>query len=317
METDMPILCARCRGAPAEVAVAQGRLRLCPDCFIEFFEGRLMKTVQEFKMFRPDEELAVAVSGGKDSGALLHALRRVYPNLELIALHINLGIRGYSDHCEEKVRRLAEGEGAELRVLRLREMGFTIDDFLKTSYRRRVCSPCGVIKRHLLDSMALEAGLKTLATGHNLDDVVSTLLETFFAGDLVQLIRLKPVLQPRHPKQTRKIKPLVGLSEFEDYMYALYTEIPIRSESCPHSPKTKKGRDLLEALGKGHPGFKYQALSLFVKKLIPLLEREVSQPELRTCSRCGFPSSEDICAYCRRIELVTRGDEAAGASTRS
>lgn len=302
----MPVLCSRCRGTPAEVRVAAGRLRLCPDCFVGYFEERLMKTVQEFKMFRLGERLAVAVSGGKDSGALLHALRRVYPDLELLALHINLGIKGYSDHCEEKVKRLADMEGAELRVLRIKEMGFTMDDFIKTIYRRRICSPCGVIKRHLLDSMALESGVKTLATGHNLDDVVSTMLETFFAGDLAQLIRLRPVLPPRHPRQTNKIKPLIRLSEFEDYMYALYTEIPIRAESCPHSPSIKKGREVLEALGKGHPGFRYQALSLFLNKLIPILEKEITQPELKTCKRCGFPSSEDICAYCKRVDLVRR-----------
>lgn len=305
----MPIICSRCRGAPAEASVASGRLRLCPDCFIEYFEDKFRETVERFRMFRPDERLAVAVSGGKDSGALLHALRRVYPDLELLALHINLGIKGYSDHCEEKVRRLADMDDAELRVLRVKEMSFTVDDFLKTIYRNRVCSPCGVIKRHLLDFMALESGVKTLATGHNLDDVVSIMLETFFAGDLAQLVRLKPVLPPRHPKQTKKIKPLVRLSEFEDYMYALYTDIPMRSENCPHSPSMKKGREVLENLGKGHPGFKYQTLSLFLKKLIPILEREISQPELKTCGRCGFPSSEDICAFCKRIDLVKRREQ--------
>ncbi|MEM2211038.1 MAG: ATP-binding protein [Nitrososphaerales archaeon] len=304
----MPILCVKCKNQPAETSAVEGRLKLCPKCFIEYFERRVKESVQKFHMFTHEERVAVAVSGGKDSGALLRSLKRAFPNLDIVALHINLGINGYSEHCESKVRELVKEECVELNVFKLSEEGFTIDDFRKTLYKNEVCSPCGIVKRHILDRMALEVGAKVLATGHNLDDILSTLLHTFFSGDFVQLVRLKPVLMPQHPYQTKKVKPLIKMSEFEDYQYALYTEIPIRELNCPHSigTKSREGKKILESLSKGNPNFKYQTLSLFLKKLIPMIEDKVKQPNLMSCIRCGFPSSTEVCAYCKRVEMVKR-----------
>ncbi|MDW8044841.1 MAG: ATP-binding protein [Nitrososphaerota archaeon] len=302
------MLCVKCKDRYAEVSVADGRLRLCPECFTDYFERRVREAVEKYHMFNLDERVAVAVSGGKDSGALLRSLRRAFPNLDIVALHINLGIEGYSDHCESKVRALVREEDVDLHVFRLIDEGFTIDDFRKTIYKNEVCSPCGIVKRHLLDKMALEVGAKVLATGHNLDDVLSTLLHTFFSGDFVQLVRLKPVLIPKHPYQTKKVKPLIKLSEFEDYQYALYTEIPIRTINCPHSigTKSREGKKILDLLSEGNPNFRYQALSLFLKKLIPMIEDRVERPELRSCIKCGFPSSAEVCAYCKRVEMVKK-----------
>lgn len=302
----MPVLCAKCKEARAELNIADGRLRVCASCFIDYYERRVEETVKKYKMFEQDEVVGVAVSGGKDSGSLLYCLRKVFPKLGILALHINLGIKGYSDHCEAKVKELVDTLGVELKVERLKDRGFTIDDFTKTVYRRELCSPCGIIKRHVLDEMAIKAGVKVLATGHNLDDTVGTMLTTFFAGDFTQLVRLKPVLHPRHPLQTRKVKPLVRMTELEDYLYALYRDVPIRSRSCPRSlgTRSRETKDLLEKLSEGNLGFRYQALSLFLKRLIPMIEDKVKQPELKSCKSCGFPSSLDVCAYCKRVGLV-------------
>jgi tRNA(Ile)-lysidine synthase TilS/MesJ len=83
------------------VQIPYAKLSLCPSCFIDFYRAKVRKTVEEFKMFREDDTVGVAVSGGKDSAALLHVLREAFPRLRLKALHINLGIPEYSDHCQK------------------------------------------------------------------------------------------------------------------------------------------------------------------------------------------------------------------------
>ena len=168
--------CFRCKAAEVKIYLPYARMGLCSDCFIEYFQQRVKRTVEKYKMFKPDEVVGVAVSGGKDSGALLHALSCVFPSLGLVALHVNLGIEGYSDHCQEKAEQLARSLDVELKVLKLKELGFTIDDFKRTIYKDRMCSACGTIKRRAFDELALKNGLKILATAHNLDDMVGTML---------------------------------------------------------------------------------------------------------------------------------------------
>lgn len=257
-------------------------------------------------MFRSDDRVGVAVSGGKDSMALLHGLKEAFPAAEFVALHVDLGIRGYSEHCREKVEELVEMLDVELEVFDLqRELGFSIDDFKDTLYRRKVCSACGTIKRHLFEVLAGRAKTRVLATGHNLDDVVSMMLNNFFNRNWSQLVRLKPVLEPLMPNQTFKVKPLIKTPEDENLLYCLYSEIPFREENCPHAHlgRLRRNRETLEYLSKDNPNFKYQMLRTFLK-LIPILEEHIEKPKLMKCEVCGYPSSSQICAFCRRVKIV-------------
>ncbi len=304
----MTVTCRRCRSAPAEVQLAYAKLSLCPNCFQEFYVNRVRRTVEEFKMFKPKDKVGVAVSGGKDSMALLHSLKTAFPITNFIALHIDLGIKDYSKHCKEKVEKLAKMLDVELEVFDLEsELGFSIDDFRKTIYRRKLCSACGTIKRHLFEVLAERAKTRILATGHNLDDVVATMLNNFFNGNWSQLVRLKPVLKPLMPNQTFKIKPLIKTPEEENLLYCLYSEIPFREVNCPHAhtERLKENKDMLQYLSKGNPGFRYQMLKNFLK-LIPILEKAIEKPKLTTCKICGFPSSAEVCAFCKRVEMVRK-----------
>src|SRR5207237_3824400 len=71
------------------------------------------------RMFRPGERVAVAVSGGADSVALLRLLLELRGELGIVlsALHFNHNIRGAeADADEQFVRGLAAELGIELRV---------------------------------------------------------------------------------------------------------------------------------------------------------------------------------------------------------
>ena len=311
MSAEMPAICSRCHSANAEIHIAYAKLNLCPNCFREYYVNRIRKTVEDFKMFKPKDRVGVAVSGGKDSMALLHALRQAFPAVELIALHVDLGIKGYSEHCRQKVEELTEMLNVKLEVFDLKkELGFSIDDFKKTIYKRKICSACGTIKRHIFEVLAKRAETRVLATGHNLDDVVSVMFNNFFHGNWAQLVRLKPVLEPLTPNQTFKVKPLIKTPENENLLYCLYSNVPFREENCPHAhtERLERNREMLEYLSKDNPNFKYQMLKNFLK-LIPILEKHVEKPKLINCKVCGYPSSSEICAFCKRVETVKKAIE--------
>jgi len=304
----MPALCSRCHSAKAEIQIAYAKLSLCPECFQEYYVNRIRRTVEGFKMFKPDDRVGVAVSGGKDSMALLHALRQAFPAVELVALHVNLGIRGHSEHCIKKVEELAETLGVELEIFNLKEeLGFSIDDFKKTIYKRKICSACGTIKRHIFEVLAERAKTKILATGHNLDDLISVMFNNFFHENWTQLVRLKPVLEPLMPNQTFKVKPLIKTPGNENFLYCLHSDVPFLEENCPyaHVEKLERNKKTFECLSKGNPNFKYQMLKSFLR-LIPILEEYIEKPKLISCKICGYPSSSEICAFCKKVEIVKK-----------
>lgn len=255
-------------------------------------------------MFRKGDVVAVALSGGKDSASLLHSLKSINPDMEFKAIHINLGIAGYSDECEKASRELAKNLGVEFILYDLKkEEGVNIDLFKYTPYKRKVCAPCGVIKRRIFDVLAKKIGANVVATGHNLDDIVSIFLSNFFSGEFSYISNLGPVQQPLIGGLPKKVRPLIKIPEREVSLYAFYNDLPVVRKSCPHSSGNLQNRykRMIGFMEEEDPGFKFEVYSLFRKKFQPLIKDE--RPLMR-CTKCGFPSSGEVCSYCRRIELL-------------
>ena len=107
-----------------------------------------------------------------------------------------------------------------------------------------------------------------------------------------------------------KVKPLIRSPENENLLYCLYEDVPFREIDCPFSKRTgvRKRTELLETISRFNPYFKHQLLNRFLE-LIPLLEGIKPKPALGRCNVCGFPSSGEICAFCKRINLVKKADK--------
>ena len=286
--------CRFCR-KEAKVNLEYAKLSLCKNCFINFFQRRVERTVKEYKMFREEDVVGIAVSGGKDSIGLLHALKQAFPKQEFKILHINLGIKGYSNLCEDMVKKIGREFGIEPIIYNIKkEEGFTIEDFKKTLYKKEICSACGTIKRFLFNHLSFQNDIDVLATGHNLDDMVNNLFSSFLNGDFPQLVRIKPVLLPTHPKLKKKVKPLFRIPEKEIFYYVKFNSLPFVKTFCPYKVEKRIIKD---------DKMKYQLLSSFMK-LIPLIEDKIPKPKLRECKICGYPSLNEICARCKRVSLV-------------
>lgn len=304
-------LCSKC-GERAEIELDYARMHLCDRCFVDFYERKVRETVKKYKMIGKEDKVAVAVSGGKDSAALLFVLRKLFPDLSITAVHINVEIPAYSEECEQKFRELARIVGVDSIVYNTREkLGITTPDFQKTVYKDRICSPCGTIKRYLLNKIALENGFTKVATGHNLDDTVEVLFNLYVQGDIQQLVRLRPVAPSTHPKLVTKIKPLIEMTEKENLLYALKNQLPFKEAPCPlaSGSRSRERKKLLEMIEGKMRGFKHTLFSSHVKRILPVLEEGVKLPSFVECSSCGMPSSEDPCAFCRRIKMVKGNHE--------
>jgi len=299
---------AKCRfcGKPAAYHVDHARMHLCEDCFIRYYEKKVYKTLTKHKMLRGARKVAAAISGGKDSIALLDVLHNIaskhFPDLEITAIHIDLGIPGYSEECRSISESVCEKLGIECLVYDLRkEEGYSIPDFEATPFKRRICGACGTVKRYLMNKIAYHIGADRLATGHNLDDVVEVLFELYLKGSVEEIVRMKPVSWSSHPKLVAKIKPLIELTEKENMYYVLAKKLPILSSQCPLAKESRmlRRKKLINIIEREIPGYRHTLYKSHLKRLLPKLENQVKEPEIRECIKCGMPTIGKTCSYCK------------------
>ena len=300
-------ICSICHKKEAKIHLRYARLSLCEDCFSKYYVNRLVKIIEEYHMFNEKDRIAVAISGGKDSSALLHAMKMAYPKYDIFALHIDLGIDRFSRESLESVRELCRRLDVPLIIYSLeKEKGYTIKDLLETKYSRRICSACSIIKRAYMRDIARENGATILATGHNLNDVVETMITLFVDGKFTDISSLAPSQPPYHPSQIKKIKPLIRHYEWENEYYVKMNNLPYVGEKCPLSKgaRSLKRKNILDKWKESEPGIIRQIHTIFTRKFILMIGRE--EMELNTCRICGGPTFGKIYSRCK-IELEIRG----------
>jgi uncharacterized protein (TIGR00269 family) len=293
--------CQRCQHR-ANVEVRRFRAAFCSGCYPDWFRQQVQRSIESDHMFTRDEKVLVAVSGGKDSLALWHAL--IAGGYAAAGLYVGLGIGGYSDRSLDAARGFAARFGGTLHVVDIpTEYEFGVED-LAARRGGRTCAACGTAKRYLFNRAAVDLGYDVLATGHNLDDEAATLLGNVLHWQGEYLERQSPVLNSTHPRLARKVKPLYRLGERDTAAYALIERIDYVLEECPNAVGAKSlvYKDLLNRLEDTSPGSKYQFLTGFLRQRHEETRVEGDGVELRECARCGQPTTSEVCAFCRMQE---------------
>jgi uncharacterized protein (TIGR00269 family) len=300
--------CRRCEKR-AEIELKNHNTAFCRQCFFLYFERQIKRTIDKYRMFSKDDRILVCVSGGKDSLVLLYFLKNAGYNVE--ALHIDLGIDGYSQKSKEKVITFSNNWKIPLKIVYLSEMGLSIPEIAKKN-RRKECSLCGLIKRHFFNRIAFEGDFDVVATGHNLDDEASRLLGNILHWRMDFLARQKPVLPNRSERLKKKVQPLFKLSEREIAAYAFLKGIDYIIEECPMSKgaTSLKYKEVLSRIEDEMPGTKASFLQEFLK-VQHIFERSFIQSggDKKTiyCSICGFPTFIDPCNFCK-LKRANKGE---------
>lgn len=121
-------------------------------------------------------QITAAVSGGADSVCLLWLLRRLFPQADLRAIHVNHGLRDEADADEQFVRTLCASWGVPLHVERA-------DVHAEAARARRGIEETGRRLRHqIFARRARKTGEAVFALGHTADDVAETLLFNLARG---------------------------------------------------------------------------------------------------------------------------------------
>jgi len=281
---------------------------LCDRCLIKSVERRFRRAMAEHKLVSPNEKIAVAVSGGKDSVVALHLLADYckHKNCEVVAVTVDEGIKGYRDRSMPVARENAEQLGLEHIVVSFKgAYGVSLDEIVRAAKKRKSrqhpCTYCGIMRRSLLNRAAREAGADKLATAHNLDDEAQAIMLNYVRGDFSRLHRLGPIYQPREGFVPR-IKPFREIPEKEMALYALLRGLEVHLAVCPYSGGIHSEiRDFLNDFEVKHPNTKFMIVRMF-DRMKPLLAGAAQEFEMQSCEVCGEPTSMKICKACELLK---------------
>lgn len=207
------------------------------------------KAVGDFNLIEHGDRIAVAVSGGKDSYALLHILNqlrlRAPIQFELIAVNVDAGfpdyrkdvLEGYLKDCGFNVHM--EATNCSQIIEEKRHPG--------SSY----CAFCARLRRGVLYTVADRIGCNKIALGHHLDDFIETLLlNQFYSG---KLAAMSPKLLADNKRHT-VIRPLVYVEESDIIKFSHQNEFPVIDCGCPlmgqEDQKRQRIKQLLTELHK-------------------------------------------------------------------
>jgi uncharacterized protein (TIGR00269 family) len=297
-------LCSRC-GNPAVTYLRYAKLNLCREHFLDYILDRVETAVRRYRMIKPGSRILAAVSGGKDSSTMLLTLSKLLAKLEfdLIALHIDLGIDGYSSEARSIAEEVCKIACIRYMVVRLEDMiGLGIPE-LARKMRRPPCSVCGAVKRYLLNLVGVEAGVDAVALGHHLDDLAVYILKNFLLQNLEDIRKLGPKTEGYDGFVVGRIRPLYEVYERDTALYVNLAGIPYQSVECPLHSIGMEGsiRAFLDGMEENSPGFKIAFLRSIARSI-----DKYPQPRdyVNRCSMCGMPSQGGICSFCRMTERV-------------
>jgi tRNA(Ile)-lysidine synthase len=239
------------------------------------FIRQIINTINKYHLLQPGELVGVAVSGGADSVALLHALMEIQPTwgIGLHLAHLNHMFRAEeAERDAEFVRQLAQKHKLPCSIERV--------DVPAYQHRHKL-SPQAAARRlryQFLNRVAEDTGAARIALGHTADDQAETMLMRILQGTGPQGLCGIP------PRRQKYIRPLIETSRKQIETYLMRGGICFRQDASNLNPKYLRNKIRLQ--------------------LIPLIQREYN-PGLRNSltqlARVLYAEDEWLEGYCRQL----------------
>lgn len=210
------------------------------------------RAIDDYHMIDEGDHIAIGVSGGKDSLALLYALsglQKYYPNhFTLCAVTVDLGFQNF--HLD-KITELCEELQVPYHIVKT-DIGKIIFEDRKES---NPCSLCAKMRKGALNQAMKEIGCNKIAYAHHKDDVVVTMLMSLLYEG--RFHTFSPVTHLDRMDMT-VIRPLIYVKEADVKGFVNKYHVPVAKSPCPADGNTKREyvKQLLAQLNHENPGVK-------------------------------------------------------------
>ncbi len=228
--------------------------------------GYMRAASQQYNMIEEGDKIAVGVSGGKDSLALLCGMAKMrdfYPKkYEIVAVSLDMRF-GDKDGDFSEIKQLCDKLSVEYTV-KPTNLSSLIFDVRK---EKNPCSLCSKMRRGALNNAAKELGCNKLALGHHLDDVAETFIMNLFNGGTLDCFM--PVTYLSKADIT-VIRPMIFARESDCARVARKENLPVKASSCPADGVTEREevKQFLSSLEKKYGNVRSKILAAMQKKEI-------------------------------------------------
>ena len=194
----------------------------------------IRRAVDDYNMIEEGDRIAVGVSGGKDSIALLaglNGLKRFYPKkFELAAITVDMG---FEEFDTTSVREYCKENNIPY-ILEKTDIKENIFDARK---EKNPSSLCSKMRKGALNSAAVENGYRKVALGHHYNDVI----ETFFLCLLYEArIGCFSPVSYLDRMGVYQIRPLIYAPEGDIKGVVKRLALPVVKNPCPADGVTKR-----------------------------------------------------------------------------
>ena len=186
---------------------------------------KFTKAINEYELVKPNDKIAVCISGGKDSmlmAKLFQELKRhdKFP-FELVFLVMD---PGYSPENRRVIEENARSMSIPVHIFE--------SDIFDSVYNieKNPCYICARMRRGYLYSHAKALGCNKIALGHHFDDVIETILMGMLYGGQVQT--MMPKLHSTNFEGMELIRPLYLVREAEIKHWRDYNDLHFIQCAC-------------------------------------------------------------------------------------
>jgi tRNA(Ile)-lysidine synthetase-like protein len=222
------------------------------------------QAINDFQLIQDGDKIAIGVSGGKDSLALLYALsglKKFIPeNIELVAITIDLG---YDNFDTTEIQKLCDKLEIEFHLVKTQIAQILKEKIQNGSY----CSLCAKMRKGALTDFAKQIGCNKIAYAHHKDDFIETMmLSLLYEG---QFFTFPPKLYHKEADITI-IRPLIYIPEVDIIGFKNKYELHCVKNPCPFDGTTRREyvKKLISQIQKENPNVKEKMFNAILKDKI-------------------------------------------------
>ena len=196
--------------------------------------GLVRRCVDDYDMIQDGDKIAVGVSGGKDSLALLvlmAGLQKYYPKkFELEAITVDMGLPGMDF---SPVAALCERLHVPYTCLHT-EIGPIVFEARK---EKNPCSLCAKMRKGALNEAALSLGCTKIAYAHHKDDFIETLMMNLLQEGRCECF---PPVTRLDKTGLAVLRPMLYVEERDVIGFTRKYALPVAKNPCPADGATRR-----------------------------------------------------------------------------
>lgn len=244
---------------------------------MKYILGCLRRCDEEFNLIKDGDNIAIGVSGGKDSIMLLNAMR-LYRNFSKNKFNIKavtVDLDKDNPFNAEPIKKLCKEWKIEYHVIPT--------DITKIVFEGRreknPCSLCSTMRRGAIHKWCRENDCNKIALGHHREDALETfMMSLLFEG---RISTLSPITWMDRA-DIEQIRPFLFVPERDIISSVKKYKLPVTKSKCPVNGKTNREqmKNLIKSFQKIAPDpEKYMLLALRKTHNYNLWDKNKRRPE--------------------------------------